>query len=274
MDAVKVGKSIAFLRKKLNMTQKELSLKLNVTDKAVSRWERGCGCPDTTLLTKLSAALDTDIEALLEGNFTHDETDCEGLLVMNYPCGISSETLIHDKPVIDFQLSIFLLAGIRKICICGKSDDADFVRSRFSDGKKLGVSFSYETLSENCKILPEKTGFFAEEIKHHSLFVTDGLDFLYGKDITSTLKRIFFDSDSPVTVATYNKKALSMHFFPSSYNRSKKNDLFLLYRGVIAFPVKNENDLADAGEIIKIIEKQQHEKIADLEEIARNRGFV
>ena len=41
MDNIKFGKLILKLRKKQNMTQKELAEKLNVTDKAVSKWERG-----------------------------------------------------------------------------------------------------------------------------------------------------------------------------------------------------------------------------------------
>lgn len=41
MDSEKMGKYIAKLRKQKNMTQKELADKINVTDKAVSKWERG-----------------------------------------------------------------------------------------------------------------------------------------------------------------------------------------------------------------------------------------
>lgn len=41
MDNIKFGKLILKLRKEKNMTQKELAEKLNVTDKAVSKWERG-----------------------------------------------------------------------------------------------------------------------------------------------------------------------------------------------------------------------------------------
>ena len=41
MDSEKMGKDIAKLRKQKNMTQKELADKINVTDKAVSKWERG-----------------------------------------------------------------------------------------------------------------------------------------------------------------------------------------------------------------------------------------
>mgnify|MGYP002802871563 FL=1 len=46
MDAEKFGAFIAAARKEKNMTQKALAEKLHVTDKAVSRWERGLGFPD------------------------------------------------------------------------------------------------------------------------------------------------------------------------------------------------------------------------------------
>ena len=43
MDAEKFGRFVADRRKKLNMTQKDLAAKIQVTDKAVSKWERGLG---------------------------------------------------------------------------------------------------------------------------------------------------------------------------------------------------------------------------------------
>ena len=49
MDNQKFGRFIRDLRKKANMTQKELGEKLNVTDKAVPKWERGLGFPDITI---------------------------------------------------------------------------------------------------------------------------------------------------------------------------------------------------------------------------------
>ena len=52
MDQEKVGGIIKTLRKDKGMTQLELALCLNVTDRAVSKWERGLGCPDISLLTR------------------------------------------------------------------------------------------------------------------------------------------------------------------------------------------------------------------------------
>lgn len=57
MDAHKFGNFVAITRKENHMTQAELASKLQVTDKAVSRWERGLGFPDINTLEPLAEAL-------------------------------------------------------------------------------------------------------------------------------------------------------------------------------------------------------------------------
>lgn len=56
MDAIKTGVFIAAVRREQNMTQAELAARLHVTDKAVSKWERGAGLPDISLIEPLAAA--------------------------------------------------------------------------------------------------------------------------------------------------------------------------------------------------------------------------
>ena len=73
MDQEKVGRIIKTLRKDKAMTQLELSEKLNVTDRAVSKWERGLGCPDVSLLSKLSEIFSVDIRSILEGEMEENE---------------------------------------------------------------------------------------------------------------------------------------------------------------------------------------------------------
>ena len=55
MNSEKIGKFIYDLRKKYDLTQKELADKLNVTAQAVSKWENGRGVPDIELLKKLKS---------------------------------------------------------------------------------------------------------------------------------------------------------------------------------------------------------------------------
>ena len=62
-----MGRLIAGRRKELGMTQKQLAERLNVTDRAVSRWERGVGAPEISLIAPLAAALQVSADELLEG---------------------------------------------------------------------------------------------------------------------------------------------------------------------------------------------------------------
>jgi len=73
MNYEKIGKFIQKKRKEKNLTQKELAQKLNVTDKAVSKWERGLGCPDVSILELLSKELDVSILEILKGRTIENE---------------------------------------------------------------------------------------------------------------------------------------------------------------------------------------------------------
>lgn len=67
MDIQKIGLFIATLRKEKNMTQKNLADKIDLTDKAVSRWETGKGLPDSSSWQALSSALGVSVNELLNG---------------------------------------------------------------------------------------------------------------------------------------------------------------------------------------------------------------
>ena len=67
MDNIKFGEMIAVMRKENEMTQKELAEKLHVTDKAVSKWERGKGYPEITLLPLIADVLGITAGELLNG---------------------------------------------------------------------------------------------------------------------------------------------------------------------------------------------------------------
>lgn len=60
-----MGEVIAARRKELGMTQKELAVQMNVTDKAVSKWERGLACPDVASIPRLAEVLGITINDLM-----------------------------------------------------------------------------------------------------------------------------------------------------------------------------------------------------------------
>lgn len=67
MNHEKMGLFISELRKSNQMTQKDLAAKLNITDKAVSKWERGLSCPDISLLSSIADLLGVTTSELLNG---------------------------------------------------------------------------------------------------------------------------------------------------------------------------------------------------------------
>ena len=62
MDCKKIGSLIYELRKDKNMTQKQIADLMNISDKTISKWERGLGCPDISLLPELSQILGVSID--------------------------------------------------------------------------------------------------------------------------------------------------------------------------------------------------------------------
>ncbi|MBR5473468.1 MAG: helix-turn-helix domain-containing protein [Clostridia bacterium] len=67
MDQIKIGKFIAERRKHKNLTQLQLSEKIGITDKAISKWERGIAMPDTSIMLQLCAILEISVNELLRG---------------------------------------------------------------------------------------------------------------------------------------------------------------------------------------------------------------
>ncbi len=67
MDQVKIGKFIAECRKKENLTQMQLAEKLGITDRAVSKWERGKAMPDSSVMLELCDILKITVNDLLSG---------------------------------------------------------------------------------------------------------------------------------------------------------------------------------------------------------------
>lgn len=73
MEKEKFGKFVAFLRKEQGMTQKDLAERLCLTDKAVSKWERGLSFPDISMLEPLAEVFGVTILELLQGERIQEE---------------------------------------------------------------------------------------------------------------------------------------------------------------------------------------------------------
>ena len=75
MDNVQTGRLIAELRKKQGFTQQQLADKLNLSNKTISKWESGSGCPDISNLPVLAEALEISVDELLNGELNKLKSD-------------------------------------------------------------------------------------------------------------------------------------------------------------------------------------------------------
>lgn len=111
MDQVKIGKFIADCRKKKNLTQMQLAEKLGITDKAISKWERGIAMPDSSIMLALCDILGISVNELLSG---------EEIKMENYNKEMENKLLemVEEKEQRDKQLlSLEWVIGILSLLV-------------------------------------------------------------------------------------------------------------------------------------------------------------
>jgi transcriptional regulator with XRE-family HTH domain len=156
MNYEKIGILIASLRKEKGLTQKELADKLGITDRAVSKWERGLGCPDISLLDDLSRILDISILEILKGRrldkdeIVNNESVIES---MNY----SKESLkykfkkyfnIVSIAIIIIISSILIVSNLRSIYYLNKTYHNDYYDNQ-DDNILKEISDNIEKIKNN-----------------------------------------------------------------------------------------------------------------------------
>lgn len=179
MDYEKIGLFIQNRRKELKMTQKELALKLNITDKAVSKWERGLGCPDVSLLGELSEALEVGIGEILNGEFNETLKDNSEFIknAVDYSKNITEKNITENIKKILYMVLILItfymsFMGIQQFIYL--SGGISF-RSYKSD-----ITYKeYEKLTEYTKVIKEK-GYlvYKDSASNYSFDYADSLEFL------------------------------------------------------------------------------------------------
>ena len=118
MGENKIGQFIAKLRKEKQMTQRELAEQLHITDKAVSKWERGLSCPDISLLTSLAGILGVTTSELLNGQKNKMNSNDEEQTVDNtlsYAENSVKYKLVSIQNILAIIFSILLLLAIIEI---------------------------------------------------------------------------------------------------------------------------------------------------------------
>ena len=121
MDQIKIGKFIAECRKNANLTQMQLAEKLNITDKAVSKWERGRALPDSSIMLELCQVLKITVNDLLSGEKISMENDKRQneqiLLQMAKEIEHKNKTIWTSMCVIMIISIIGLLAGVITVAL-------------------------------------------------------------------------------------------------------------------------------------------------------------
>ena len=110
MDQIKIGKFIAECRKKNNLTQMQLAEKLNITDRAISKWENGKAMPDSSIMLDLCNELKISVNELLSGEMiemnNYNEKAEQNLLEMKRQ---KEET---DKRLLAMEIVLGLLSSV------------------------------------------------------------------------------------------------------------------------------------------------------------------
>ena len=110
MEQIKIGKFISECRKKKGLTQKELAEKINVTDKAISKWETGRGIPDSSIMIDLCKELNITANELLSGEYlkeNYQENAERNLLELNRKNEKKRNTIIF---IISITLILLIIA--------------------------------------------------------------------------------------------------------------------------------------------------------------------
>lgn len=111
MDCIKTGRLIAKLRKEKGLTQKNMADALGISNKTISKWETGLGCPDLSLWPDLSTILGAEISQLMEGEIVPNKPDNGNMLKVKFyvcpDCG-----------------NILFSSGSASVFCCGKKLEA------------------------------------------------------------------------------------------------------------------------------------------------------
>jgi len=256
------GNIIAELRREAGFTQKTLAEALHITDKAVSKWERGLSLPDVSLLPKLSLLLDADVTLLLAQDGKHPHEGWKGLVDLRNR-DVSLWHTIYDKPMVYFILSHFLLSNVRDICFLCSKENQDYLKGEIF--AELGFRFTFE-LQENSA---------------HDLMILNRPCFLFGSDLTRQFQGAML-SDSVVTLVPVNV-APPFLFCPAEYVPIYKKNPGYLYeiaaprtlgRGMVCLDMDDLDASMETAAFVRMYQKNSGLLISSLEEIAYRKGII
>lgn len=118
MDNKSMANFICELRKSKNMTQRQLAEKLNITDKAVSKWERGLGYPDISIISSLAEVLGVTVNELLNGERLA-APPLEANAIVESTLQYANKVTSNEKKSVKFiAKAVITTVCLLAICIC------------------------------------------------------------------------------------------------------------------------------------------------------------
>ena len=208
MNYETIGKFIQSKRKEKGLTQKELAEKLGVTDKAVSKWERGLGCPDVSILEILAKELDTSILEILKGRIIEDEiikvTEANDYVkeTINFTKNKTKEIISKIIVFLTISISILLLIlNIENIISLNKKYEYDFNNETVIEMKK-----QLNKLKTNIELIEQNQGKYDDEeyqeITQDLKYIKEKLNnskiLKYEDNIKLTIKDIYIIDDNTI----------------------------------------------------------------------------
>ena len=248
------GKFIQELRIQAGFTQKTLADALHITDKAVSKWERGICLPDVTLLPKLSLLLETDVELLISKSVEQEEWT--GLIDI-HGCDFSQN--VYDKPLVYYLLSHFLLLGIQNISVITEEENQRYLLSE--KYKAFGIRFSF-TVSQKSPLM----------ILNHPWF-------LFGSDLTQQFRRAMLSGKNTMLIPQNQEPVFCFTEEPDLYfinpgQLFQKATAKTLGRGMICLDMGDNDKVLDVASFVRTYQQNTGLLIASLEEIAYRKGYI
>ena len=129
MNQIDIRKFIAKCRKEKNLTQMQLAEKLNITDRAISKWETGKSMPDSSIMLELCEILGITVNELLSGEKinmeNYEKKANENLIALKK----KDENNMTVKQVVSIIFSVTLLIGIMVCAICDIATSGDITWS-------------------------------------------------------------------------------------------------------------------------------------------------
>lgn len=293
MDTREFGKTIAHLRVSAGYTQKTLADALDITDKAVSKWERGLACPDISLLPRLSALLDVDMDIMFSGLVSYRGHDWLGILLLDGCEAVNADTYVYDKPLVYYLLSTFLLVGIREIIIIAGSRECDAIEMLLGDGQALGVKlYCIRKRQDDLGTVLEAS---EKSTQEKNVLLIYGRKLLYGMNLTRQLQAVMSQCAGTSELRLKSGSILPMLFCHkdawqtvqlrcrSIHGMAELRDALLdkyqistreIGRGMIALPLESNDDIVNASFFVRLVQAAGGESLSSLEEIAWRRGYT